>query len=86
MAWLAGAAIVALLAGTFMLAWWFGRVPPIADIYTETERMAELFTAEAMGEADWLANTTGLPRDVTWSMAEQALQRAAMKLRNRKHG
>jgi hypothetical protein len=83
---IAGTAIIAVLAATFGVAWWFGRPRRIDDIDTETERMANLFTAEAMGEADWLANATGLSRDVTWAMAEKALERAAMKLRNRKHG
>lgn len=83
---LAGAAIIASFAAVFGLAWWFGRPRKIEDIDTETERMAELFTVEAMGEADWLANAAGLSRDVTWAMTEKALERAAMKLRSRKHG
>lgn len=82
----AGASIIAVLALVFGVAWWFGRGRKIDDIDTETERMANLFTTEAMGEADWLANATGLSRAVTWSMAEKAMERAAMKLRNRKHG
>ncbi len=82
-AFLAGFAIVAVLAVTFGAAWWFGRPRPIDDIDTETERMANLFMAEAMGEADWLANATGLPRKLTREMAVQALGRAALKLKGR---
>jgi hypothetical protein len=81
---IAAVAIIAVLAAVFGAAWWFGRPRRIDDIDTETERMAELLTVEAMGEADWLAHVSGLSREVTRGMAEKALERAAFKLRNRK--
>lgn len=80
---LAGLAIITVLALTFGIAWWFGRPRQIDDIDTETERMANLFMAEAMGEADWLANASGLSRRLTREMACIALNRAAMKFKGR---
>jgi hypothetical protein len=80
---IASLAIVTVLALAFGVAWWFGRPRQIDDIDTETERMANLFAVEAMGEADWLANASGLSRKLTREMACIALNRAAMKLKGR---
>ena len=80
---LALVAIVALVAGVMWLALWLGSRVTIGDEDEETERMANLFMAEAMGEADWLANKTGYPAAATRQLAIVALNRAAIKLGNR---
>ena len=54
------------------------------DIDHETERMARLFAVEAKGEVDWLANASGADAATCRAMAVKALERAAIKLKERK--
>lgn len=53
------------------------------DADAETSRMAAQFEAEAIGEARWCNATFGTPEPVARQMAARALERAAMKLKDR---
>lgn len=54
------------------------------DPEAETQRMAAQFEAEALGEAQWCTTSFGTATPVARAIAAVALERAAIKLRNRK--